>query len=93
LGRVSIEQQNGYCLPILEMNGLNRFVVLDFKVQWMNRGSDAMGDGPRSQALYDAVGSEDKIIKRSEGLLHEIFNEPEHEQVMADMESWLTAHL
>jgi alpha-beta hydrolase superfamily lysophospholipase len=26
-------------------------------------------------------------------LLHEIFNEPEHPQVMADMEVWLEAHL
>ena len=71
------EQAPGITLPILIMAG----------------DASPMGDGPRSQALYDAVGSEDKTIKRYKGLLHEIFNEPEHEQVMADMESWLTAHL
>ena len=52
-----------------------------------------LGDGPRSQALYDAVGSADKTLKLYEGLLHEIFNEPEHPQVMADMEAWLATHV
>jgi alpha-beta hydrolase superfamily lysophospholipase len=50
-------------------------------------------DGARSQVLYEFIGSEDKTLKLYEGLLHEIFNEPEHPQVMADMEAWLEAHL
>jgi alpha-beta hydrolase superfamily lysophospholipase len=49
-------------------------------------------DGERSQILYELIGSQDKTLKRYENLLHEIFNEPEHPQVMADMEEWLTAH-
>ena len=49
-------------------------------------------DGARSQALYEYIGSEDKTLKLYEGLLHEIFNEPEHPQVMADMEAWLRVH-
>jgi acylglycerol lipase len=49
-------------------------------------------DGPRCQALYELVGSKDKTLKLYAGLLHEIFNEPEHLQVMADMEKWLAAH-
>ena len=52
-----------------------------------------MGDGSRSQALYEAVGSEDKTLKLYEGLYHEIFNEPEHPQVMADIEAWLDTHM
>jgi acylglycerol lipase len=50
-------------------------------------------DGARSQVLYELIGSEDKTLKLYEGLLHEIFNEPEHPQVMADMGAWLEAHL
>lgn len=50
-------------------------------------------DGARSQVLYEFIGSKDKTLKLYEGLLHEIFNEPEHPQVMADMEVWLEAHL
>jgi alpha-beta hydrolase superfamily lysophospholipase len=49
-------------------------------------------DGARSQVLYEYIGSEDRTLKTYGGLLHEIFNEPEHPQVMADMEAWLTAH-
>ena len=52
-----------------------------------------MGDAARSRALFEAVGSEDKTLNLYEGLLHEIFNEPEHKQVMADMEAWLATHL
>lgn len=58
----------------------------------MAGSASPLGDGPRSQALYDAVGSPDKTLKLYPGLMHEIFNEPEHEQVMADLEAWLNAH-
>ena len=50
-------------------------------------------DGARSRVLYERIASKDKTLKLYEGLLHEIFNEPEYPQVMADMENWLTAHI
>jgi acylglycerol lipase len=50
-------------------------------------------DGARSRVLYERIASKDKTLKLYEGLLHEIFNEPEHPQVMADMEEWLKIHL
>lgn len=50
-------------------------------------------DGARSRVLYEQIGSKDKTLRLYEGLLHEIFNEPEHPQVLADMETWLKAHL
>jgi acylglycerol lipase len=71
------DQVPGITLPILIMAG----------------SASPLGDGPRSQALYDAVGSRDKTLKLYEGLMHEIFNEPEHPQVMADLEAWLEAHV
>jgi acylglycerol lipase len=58
----------------------------------MAGSASPLGDGPRSQALYDAVGSADKTLKLYDDLMHEIFNEPEHEQVFAHMEAWLNAH-
>lgn len=39
------------------------------------------------------VVSDDKTLKLYAGLYHEIFNEPEKEQVLADMSDWLEAHL
>jgi acylglycerol lipase len=50
-------------------------------------------DGARSKTLYEQIGSKDKTLKLYEGLLHEIFNEPEHPQVLTDLETWLKARL
>jgi len=49
-------------------------------------------DGKRSKVLYEQIGSKDKTLRLYEGLLHEIFNEPEHPQVLADLETWLKKH-
>ena len=46
-----------------------------------------------SVEMYEQVGSEDKTLKTYPGLYHEIFNEPEQDTVLADMSSWLEAHL
>jgi acylglycerol lipase len=48
-----------------------------------------LGDGPRSEALFETVSSSDKTLKLYPGLLHEIFNEPEWPDVMHDMSAWL----
>jgi alpha-beta hydrolase superfamily lysophospholipase len=50
-------------------------------------------DGPRSKVLFDLIGAKDKTHKPYAELLHEIFNEPEYPQVMADMEDWLKKHI
>lgn len=52
-----------------------------------------LGDGPRSQAMFEVVASADKTLKLYDGLYHEIFNEPERAAVFADLEAWLEAHL
>jgi acylglycerol lipase len=63
-------------LPILIMHGTD----------------DRLGDPQGSQWLFQSVGSSDKTLKLYEGYYHEIFNEPEHERVLADVETWLAAH-
>ncbi|MEW6188325.1 MAG: lysophospholipase [Thermodesulfobacteriota bacterium] len=50
-------------------------------------------DGIRSRALFERIGSKDKTLKLYDRLRHEIFNEPEYKEVLADMEEWLTGHL
>jgi alpha-beta hydrolase superfamily lysophospholipase len=56
----------------------------------MAGGASPLGEGAGSQALYDVVSSKDKTLKLYEELLHEIFNEPEHREVMAGMDAWLS---
>ena len=35
----------------------------------------------------------DKTIKIYDGFYHEVFNEPEHEQVLNDVRIWIEGHL
>jgi len=56
-------------------------------------GSDKLVDPSGAQLLYDSVSSEDKMIKIYDGLYHEVFNEPEHGQVLDDVKVWLESHL
>jgi alpha-beta hydrolase superfamily lysophospholipase len=54
---------------------------------------DKLVDPAGAQMLYDKASSADKRIKIYEGLYHEVFNEPEREEVLKDVEVWLDAHL
>jgi len=54
---------------------------------------DKLADPKGAEILYENVRSEDKTLKVYDGLYHEVFNEPEHSQVLADVETWLAAHL
>ena len=54
--------------------------------------ADRLVDPAGAQMLYDKAGSQDKTIKIYDGLYHEVFNEPEHDQVLTDVAAWLDAH-
>lgn len=56
-------------------------------------GKDILVDPSGAQMLFDMASSEDKTIKIYDGLFHEVFNEPERDQVLRDVEAWLTAHI
>ena len=42
-----------------------------------------------TEMVHDRAGAEDKQMIRYDGLYHEILNEPERDQVMADIAGWL----
>jgi lysophospholipase len=67
--------------------------VIKIKLPVLIMAGNGGPDGARSRVLYERITSKDKTLKLYEGLLHEIFNEPEHPQVMADMEKWLIVHI
>lgn len=46
-----------------------------------------------SRRLVECVGSSDVELKVYPGLYHEVFNEPEREQVLDDVVTWITARL
>ncbi len=70
-------QADSISLPILIMHG----------------SADKLADISGSKMLYEKVSSTDKTLKIYDGLYHEILNEPEQDQVKADMLAWLDAHI
>jgi len=71
------EQMPRIKLPILIMHGF----------------ADQLSDPRGSKLLFERVGSRDKTLKLYDNCYHEICNEPEHELVLADMETWLKKHI
>ena len=55
--------------------------------------ADRLVDPAGARLLYDRVASPDKRLVVYEGFYHEVFNEPEHDRVLSDVELWLEAHL
>lgn len=54
----------------------------------LHGGEDILTSPEGSRFLDANIGSTDKTLKIYPGLYHEIFNEPEREQVFADVVSW-----
>lgn len=67
----------GITLPLLILHG----------------GADVLTSPEGSQFLYDHVRSTDKTLHLYPGLYHEIFNEPERTQVLAQVLDWCDARL
>jgi acylglycerol lipase len=59
----------------------------------MHGAADRLSDPEGSKMLYQKASSEDKTLEVYEGYCHELFNEPGHKQVLADVESWLKKHV
>ncbi len=54
--------------------------------------ADRLVDPAGAQMLYEKAGSPDKTLHVYKGLYHEIMNEPEREQVLEDIATWLATH-
>ena len=54
----------------------------------LHGGEDAMAAAEGSRLLYSRISSTDKTLKIYPALYHEIFNEPEQEEVFADVLAW-----
>ncbi len=54
--------------------------------------ADVLVPPDAAREVEELAGSKDKEIIEYHGLFHEIFNEPEQEQVLDDLVEWLKAH-
>ena len=55
--------------------------------------ADKAAKASGSQLFYEKVGSADKSFKLYEGYYHDLLNDLGKEQVIADVNGWLAAHL
>ena len=69
-------EANRITLPILILQG----------------GADRLVDPSGANALYEKVSSTDKKVIVYDGFFHEVFNEPERDRVLTDVERWLEEH-
>ncbi len=59
----------------------------------MHGAADALIDPEGSVQLHARASSDDKTLKLYDGAYHEIMNEPERAQVLADIEEWMDARV
>jgi alpha-beta hydrolase superfamily lysophospholipase len=59
----------------------------------MHGADDVTADPRRSRELVASAGSADRTLRLYERMRHDIFNEPGHEQVCADVSSWLQSRV
>jgi alpha-beta hydrolase superfamily lysophospholipase len=57
----------------------------------MHGTADALVSPDSSRALYERAPSSDRTLRLYDGLYHEIMNEPERDEVLADVVAWLDA--
>jgi acylglycerol lipase len=59
----------------------------------LHGAADRLASVEGSKKIYAGVGSKDKSIKLYDGMHHELLNEPEKLEVLADIDIWLRNHL
>ena len=70
-----------------------RMKEIELPILIMHGAEDKLADVSGSETLHKEVSSKDNTLKIYKGLYHEILNEPEREQVLKDMLTWLNAHI
>ncbi len=79
-------------LKAMQMIGI-RASKIALPIMIVQGGADRLVAPAGARMLYDSVGSAEKELRVYEGFYHEVFNEPEHEKVLADVERWMEARL
>src|SRR5262245_10693510 len=69
------------------------FALITLPVLILHGTGDKVTKPSGSQQFFDSAGSKDKTLKLYEGHYHDLLNDIGKEQVMADIQSWLDAHL
>lgn len=69
-----------------------RIQNITLPIMIMHGTADKICNPDGSKMLFELISSKDKTLKLYQDFYHEIFNEVQHDQVLADMQVWLSAH-
>lgn len=69
-----------------------RLPQLSVPLMVVHGSADSLVSPESGKTAHRLAGSTDKTLKIYDGLFHEVFNEPEHPTVVADLLAWLEAH-
>lgn len=69
-----------------------RLPTLTLPTLVLHGAEDRLVDQESSRLIAQLAGSKDLTLQVYEGLHHEVYNEPEREQVLDDLVGWLKAH-
>lgn len=70
-----------------------KLAAIELPMLILHGSADGLALPEGSRMLHEKTGSRDKKLIIYEGLYHEIFNEPEQEDVMTDIADWLAPRL
>lgn len=90
LGKMTARTGAELMMTAAAMPGRLRGLTLPLFV--LHGGADRLVPPAASDVVRENAGSKDLTVKIYEGLYHEPHNEPERDQVLADIVSWLDAH-
>ena len=79
----------------LERTGLTfpgRLPSLAIPILMMHGGDDTLTNPAGSRLVDELASSDDKTLRIYDGLRHEILNEPEGPEIIAEIVAWLDAH-
>jgi acylglycerol lipase len=76
-----------------EVDGFpDRASSISLPILIMHGTADRIALPAGSELLHERVSSRDNTLRMLDGLYHEILNEPEQDQVIAEIADWLDAH-
>ncbi len=86
-GRIKLGLIGAMMRAVRAMQSKMKDVTLPLLI--VHGAEDGLADPEGSRLLHERARSSDKTLRIYDGLYHEIFNEPERDQVLSDVIAWL----
>ena len=83
----------GHCGFKAVKQGWNAASMITLPVLMLQAGEDHLVDAEKNKQWFEMLASEDKTLNFYDGFYHEVFEEPEKDRVLNDINTWLEIRL